>query len=146
MEQEALLPGNLLSKGVMFSDQGHDNEIQSNSNDSSNTQPSYWQGPKRRSLVISARVPFASFHSKSFRLAYCWVHSHTGFESVTLTKKVSCSAFALLAREPVTFTTKMSCNTFASLLCEPVTVIGHGIGGKVIPAKMAQLAESQLLE
>jgi hypothetical protein len=25
-------------------------------------------------------------------------------------------------------------------------VIGHGIGGKVIPAKMAQLAESQLLE
>ncbi len=27
-----------------------------------------------------------------------------------------------------------------------VGVIGHGIGGKVIPAKMAQLAESQLLE
>ncbi len=26
------------------------------------------------------------------------------------------------------------------------SVIGHGIGGKVIPAKMAQLAESQLLE
>ncbi len=25
-------------------------------------------------------------------------------------------------------------------------VIGHGIGGKVIPAKMAQLAENQLLE
>jgi hypothetical protein len=25
-------------------------------------------------------------------------------------------------------------------------VIGHGIGGKVIPAKMAQLAESQSLE
>jgi hypothetical protein len=25
-------------------------------------------------------------------------------------------------------------------------VIGHGIGGKHIPAKMAQLAESQLLE
>ncbi len=25
-------------------------------------------------------------------------------------------------------------------------VIGHGIGGKVIPAKMVQLAESQLLE
>jgi hypothetical protein len=24
--------------------------------------------------------------------------------------------------------------------------IGHGIGGKVIPAKMAQLAENQLLE
>ena len=26
------------------------------------------------------------------------------------------------------------------------SVIGHGIGGKVIPAKMARLAESQLLE
>ena len=26
------------------------------------------------------------------------------------------------------------------------TVIGHGIGGKHIPAKMAQLAESQSLE
>jgi hypothetical protein len=26
------------------------------------------------------------------------------------------------------------------------SVIGHGIGGKVIPAKMAQLAESQSLE
>jgi hypothetical protein len=26
------------------------------------------------------------------------------------------------------------------------SVIGHGIGGKVIPAKMVQLAESQLLE
>ncbi len=27
-----------------------------------------------------------------------------------------------------------------------VGVIGHGIGGKVIPAKMARIAESQLLE
>jgi hypothetical protein len=26
------------------------------------------------------------------------------------------------------------------------SVIGHGIGGKVIPAKMARLAESQLLK
>jgi hypothetical protein len=26
------------------------------------------------------------------------------------------------------------------------SVIGHGIGGKVIPAEMAQLAESQSLE
>ncbi len=35
-----------------------------------------------------------------------------------------------------------------SLLSLPfgVIVIGHGIGGKVIPAKMVQLAESQLLE
>ncbi len=28
----------------------------------------------------------------------------------------------------------------------PMVVKGHGIGGKVIPAKMARLAESQLLE
>jgi hypothetical protein len=34
----------------------------------------------------------------------------------------------------------------ASLEAVLRTVIGHGIGGKVIPAKMAQLAESQSLE
>ncbi len=28
----------------------------------------------------------------------------------------------------------------------PITVIGHGIGGKVIPTKMTRLTESQLLE
>jgi hypothetical protein len=44
--QDALLLGNLSSKRVMFSNQGQDNEIQSNSTDSSNTQPSHWQGPK----------------------------------------------------------------------------------------------------
>jgi hypothetical protein len=54
--QDALLPVNLSSKGglchdknseqVMFSNQeGQDNEIQSDSTDSSNTQPSNWQGP-----------------------------------------------------------------------------------------------------
>ncbi len=52
--QDALLPVNLLSKGglchdknserVMFSNQGQDNEIQIDSTDSSNTQPSNWQG------------------------------------------------------------------------------------------------------
>jgi hypothetical protein len=52
LEQDALLPGNLSLKGVMFSDQEQKNEIQSNSTDSSNTQPSNWQGPKQRSLVI----------------------------------------------------------------------------------------------
>jgi hypothetical protein len=46
LEQDALLPGNLSSKGVMFSDEGQDNEIQSKSTHSSNTQPSNWQGPK----------------------------------------------------------------------------------------------------
>jgi hypothetical protein len=106
LEQDALLPGNLSSKGVMFSDQEQDIEIQSNSTDSSNTQPSNWQGPKQRSLVISACVSFATFRSNlSSGLVYCWVRSHTGFESVTSTKKVSCSAFALMASEPVTFTT-----------------------------------------
>jgi hypothetical protein len=122
LEQDALLPGNLSSKGVMFSDQGQDNEIQSNSTDSSNTQPSTWQGPKQRSLVISAHVPFASFRSKSFGLAYCWVHSHERFESVTSAKKVSFSAFTLLVSESVTVVTKASCNTFASLVCAPVAL------------------------
>jgi hypothetical protein len=55
-------------------------------------------------------------------LVYCWVHSHTGFESVTSTKKVSCSAFALMASELVTFTTKVSCITFASLVCVSVAL------------------------
>jgi hypothetical protein len=121
LEQDALLPGNLSSKGVMFSDQEQDNDIQSNSSDSSNTQPSNLQGPKQKSLVISARVPFATFCSNlSSGLVYCWVCSHTGFESVTSTKKVSCSTFALVASEPVTFTTKVSCNTFALLVCVSV--------------------------
>jgi hypothetical protein len=112
--QDALLPVNLSSKGgichdknserVMFSNQGQDNEIQSDSTDSSNTQPSNWQGPKQRSLVISARVPFATFHSNlTSGLVYCWVHSHTGFESVTSSTKVSCNVFALLACELVYF-------------------------------------------
>ncbi len=34
LEQDALLPGNLSSKGVMFSDQEQDNEIRSKSTDS----------------------------------------------------------------------------------------------------------------
>jgi hypothetical protein len=37
LEQDALLPGNLSSKEVMFSDQEQDNEIQSDSTDPSNT-------------------------------------------------------------------------------------------------------------
>jgi hypothetical protein len=131
--QDALLPVNLSSKGglchnknseqVMFSNQGQDNEIQSDSTDSSNTQPSNWQGTKQRSLVISARVPFATFSSNltSSGLVYCWVHSHTGFESVTSSKKVLCSVFALLACEPVTSSTKVSCSVFALLACETVT-------------------------
>jgi hypothetical protein len=71
---------------------------------------------KKRSLVISARVPFATFHSNLSSGLNSQVRSHKGFESVTSTKKVSCSVFALLVCEPVTFTTKASCNTFAMLV------------------------------
>ncbi len=60
LEQDELLPGNLSSKGVKFSDQGQDNEIQRDNTDSSNTQPFIWQGPKQRILIISAHVPFVS--------------------------------------------------------------------------------------
>ncbi len=87
----------------MFSNQGQNNEIQSDSTDSSNTQSSNWQRPKQRSLVISARVPFTTFRSNLSSGLDCRVHSHKGFESVTSTKKVSCSVFTLLVREPVTF-------------------------------------------
>jgi len=130
--QDALLPVNLSSKSglchdknserVMFSNQGQDNEIQSDSTDSSNTQPFNWQGPKQRSLVISARVPFATFRSNlSSGLVYCWVHSHTGFESVTSSKKVSFSVFTLLLCEHVISSKKVSCRIFTLLACEPVT-------------------------
>ena len=106
----------------MFSNQGQDNEIQSDSTDSSTTQPSNWQGPNERSLVISARVPFTTFHSNlSSGLIYCWVHSHTGFESVTSSKKVSCTVFALLLCEPVTLSKKVLCSVVALLACESVT-------------------------
>ena len=121
--------------------QGQDNEIQSDITDSSNTQPSNWQGPKQRRFIISVCVPFATFCSNlSSGLVYCWVCSRTGFEPVTSSTKVSCkvftllacepvtsstivsySVFTLLARETVTFTTWVSCNTFASLVCEPGT-------------------------
>ena len=125
---------------VTFKD-NQDDEIQCGSREQSKTHPSNWQGPKQRSLVISARVPFTTFRSNlSSGLVYCWVHSHTGFESVTSPKKVSCSVFALLAcepvtsstkdscsvftllaHEPITFTARVSCNTFASLVCVPAT-------------------------
>ena len=105
----------------MLSNQGQNNEIQSDSTDLSNTQPSNWQGPKQRSLVISACVPFATFRSNLSSGLNCCVHSQTGFESVTSTKNVSYTTFALLVCESVTFTTQVSCNTFASLVCAPVT-------------------------
>ena len=106
----------------MFSNQGQDNEIQSDSTDSSNIQPSNWQGPNQRSLVISARVPLTTFGSNlSSGLVYCWVCSHTRFESVTSSKKVLCTVFALLSCEPITLSKKVSCSVFTLMACEPVT-------------------------
>ncbi len=74
---------------------GQDNEIQSMCPDLSLPQPSNWQGPKQRSLEISACVAFAPFHSMSSGLAYCWVHSHTGFESVTSTNSAKAALKAI---------------------------------------------------
>jgi hypothetical protein len=121
------------SEQVMFSNHGQDNEIQSNSTDSSNTQPSNGQGPKQRSLVISAHVPCATFYSNLSSGLNCWVHSHTGCEPVTSSTKVSCSVFTLLARETVTFMTRVSCNTFTSLVCELVTFKNKIKGDKSTP-------------
>ncbi len=61
-------------------------------------------GKGKKSLVISACVPVTTFRSNLSSGLNCWVHSHSGFESVSSTKKVSCTAFAFLARELVTFT------------------------------------------
>ena len=63
-------------------------------------QPSNRQGPKQRSLVISACVLFASFRSMSSGLAYCWVHSHTGFESVTSTNSEKAALKASAEMQP----------------------------------------------
>jgi hypothetical protein len=66
---------------------GRDNEIQSMCPDLSLLpQPSNWQGPKQRSLEISARVLFATFRSNLSSGLICWVHSHTGCEPVTSTR------------------------------------------------------------
>jgi hypothetical protein len=66
---------------VTFED-SRDDEIQCGSRRRSKTQ-SDWQGPKQRSFNISARVPFAIFRSNLSSGFDCWVHSHTGCESVT---------------------------------------------------------------
>jgi hypothetical protein len=58
LEQDALLPDNLSSK--------MDDVIQIRKTHSEYTQ----------SYQVAILVPFISFHSKSFGLAYCWVHSH----------------------------------------------------------------------
>ncbi len=83
--QDALLPVNLSSKcglchdknseRVIFSNQGQDNEIQSDITDSSNTQPSNWQGPKQRST--------------SPKKVSCSVCALLACEPVTLSKKVA---------------------------------------------------------
>ena len=64
--QDALLPGNLSSKRVLFRVSMMDDEIKSCKTHSEYT----------KSYQVAIPVSFVSFHSKSFRLAYCWVHSH----------------------------------------------------------------------
>jgi hypothetical protein len=64
--QDALLPGNLSSKRVLFQVSMMDDEIQSCKTHSKYTQ----------SYQVAIPVPFVSFRSKSSGLAYCWVHSH----------------------------------------------------------------------
>jgi hypothetical protein len=109
----------------MFSNQWQDYEIQSNSTDSSNTQPSDWQRPKQKGFILSVRVPFAAFCSNLSSGLKCWFHSHAGFESDTSAQKVSFSAFTLLVSELVNFTAKVSCNTFTSLACAPVALTNN---------------------
>jgi hypothetical protein len=65
LEQDALLPDNLSSKRVLFRVSVMDDVIQTRKTHSEYTQ----------SYQVVILVPFISFHSKSFGLAYCWVHS-----------------------------------------------------------------------
>ncbi len=64
-EQDALLPDNLSSKRVFFQVSVIDDVIQTCKTHSEYTQ----------SYQVAILVPFISFRSKSFGLAYCWVHS-----------------------------------------------------------------------
>ena len=66
LEQDALLPDNLSSKRVLFQVSVMDDVIQTCKTHSEYTQ----------SYQVAIPVPFISFRSKSFGLAYCWVHSH----------------------------------------------------------------------
>ncbi len=66
LEQDALLPGNLSSKGVLFQVSMMDDEIQTYKTQSKYIQPHQ----------VAIPVPFASFRSKSFGLTFSRVHSH----------------------------------------------------------------------
>ena len=66
LEQDALLPDNLSSKRVLFQVSLMDDVIQTCKTHSEYTQ----------SYQVAILVPFISFRSKNFGLAYCWVHSH----------------------------------------------------------------------
>jgi hypothetical protein len=65
-EQDALHPDNLSSKRVLFRVSVMDDVIQTCKTHSEYTQ----------SYQVAILVPFISFRSKSFGLAYCWIHSH----------------------------------------------------------------------
>jgi hypothetical protein len=64
--QDALLPGNLSLKRVLFRVSMMDDEIQSCKTHSEYT----------KSYQVAIPVSFVSFRSKSCGLAYCWVHFH----------------------------------------------------------------------
>jgi hypothetical protein len=64
--QDAFLPGVLSSKRVLFRVSMMDDEIQSCKTHSEYT----------KSYQVAISVSFVAFRSKSFGLAYCWVHSH----------------------------------------------------------------------
>jgi len=64
--QDALLPRNLSSKRVLFRVSMMDDEIQSRKTHSEYNQ----------SYQVVIPVPFVSFRSKSFGLAYWWIQSH----------------------------------------------------------------------
>jgi hypothetical protein len=66
LEQDALLPDNPSSKRVFFQVSVMNYVIQTRKTHSEYTQ----------SYQVTILVPFISFHSKSFGLAYFWVHSH----------------------------------------------------------------------
>ncbi len=66
LEQDVLLPDNLSSKRVLLQVSVMDDVIQTCKTHSEYTQ----------SYQVAILVPFISFRSKNFGLAYCWVHSH----------------------------------------------------------------------
>ncbi len=87
LEQDALLPDNLSSKRFLFQVSVMDDVIKTCKAHSEYTQ----------SYQVAILVPFISFRSKSFGLAYCWVHSHQK-TTVDLFQAFHCIQFACIKR------------------------------------------------